>query len=152
MADDSSEEEASQSTLTLALDSNKQKEFEDKVKKLKAQVSTFFVLKGGKKPGLVLIVLIPLFNTSGKFHMVFVLFFQAEDLTPGVIYLGHIPHGFYENQIRDFFSQFGTVNKVRLSRCKKVNTNNDKKYCWNSFFKETLFFLEFSTSCVSLIE
>ena len=64
--------------------------------------------------------------------MVFVLFFQAEDLTPGVIYLGHIPHGFYENQIRDFFSQFGTVNKVRLSRCKKVNTNNDKKYCWNS--------------------
>ena len=62
MADDSSEEEASQSTLTLALDSNKQKEFEDKVKKLKAQVSTFFVLKGGKKPGLVLIVLMPLFN------------------------------------------------------------------------------------------
>ena len=59
MADDSSEEEASQSTLTLALDSNKQKEFEDKVKKLKAQVSTFFVLKGGKKPGLVLIVLMP---------------------------------------------------------------------------------------------
>jgi len=43
MADDSSEEEASQSTLTLALDSNKQKEFEDKVKKLKAQVCTFFV-------------------------------------------------------------------------------------------------------------
>ena len=41
MADDSSEEEASQSTL--ALDSNKQKEFEDKVKKLKAQVCTFFV-------------------------------------------------------------------------------------------------------------
>ena len=43
MADDSSEEEASQSALTLALDSNKQKEFEDKVKKLKAQVCTFFV-------------------------------------------------------------------------------------------------------------
>lgn len=84
--------------------------------------------------------------------MVFVLFFQAEDLTPGVIYLGHIPHGFYENQIRDFFSQFGTVNKVRLSRCKKVNTNNYKKYCWNSFFKETVFFLEFSASCVNLIE
>ena len=59
MADDSSEEEASQSTLTLALDSNKQKEFEDKVKKLKAQVCTFFVLKGGKKLGLVLIVLMP---------------------------------------------------------------------------------------------
>ncbi|CAH3191134.1 unnamed protein product [Porites evermanni] len=92
MADDGSEEEASQSTLTLALDSNKQKEFEDKVKKLKA---------------------------------------QAEDLTPGVIYLGHIPHGFYENQIRDFFSQFGTVNKVRLSRCKK--TARSKGYAFVEF-------------------
>lgn len=73
--------------------------------------------------------------------MVFVLFFQAEDLTPGVIYLGHIPHGFYENQIRDFFSQFGTVNKVRLSRCKKVNANSDKNYVGGTvFFKETVFF------------
>ena len=139
MADDSSEEEASQSTLTLALDSNKQKEFEDKVKKLKAQVCTFLSRKVVRNPVQYVIVLVPSFNTSGKFHMVFVLFFQAEDLTPGVIYLGHIPHGFYENQIRDFFSQFGTVNKVRLSRCKKVDTNNDKKNCWSSFFKETVF-------------
>lgn len=43
-----------------------------------------------------------------------------DDLTPGVIYLGHIPHGFYEDEIRGFFSQFGTINKVRLSRSKKV--------------------------------
>ena len=49
-----------------------------------------------------------------------IFFLQADDMTPGVIYLGHIPHGFYENQIQDFFSQFGTVNKVRLSRSKKV--------------------------------
>ena len=45
---------------------------------------------------------------------------QDDDMTPGVIYLGHIPHGFYEDQIQGFFSQFGTVNKVRLSRSKKV--------------------------------
>ena len=45
-------------------------------------------------------------------------------MTPGVIYLGHIPHGFYEDQIRGFFTQFGRVNKVRLSRSKKVGDSN----------------------------
>lgn len=53
---------------------------------------------------------------------------QADDLTPGVVYLGHIPHGFYEDQIRDFFSQFGTVNKVRLSRSKKVGGSHHFQY------------------------
>ena len=48
-------------------------------------------------------------------------------MTPGVIYLGHIPHGFYENQIQDFFSQFGTVNKVRLSRSRKVGDLDGRK-------------------------
>jgi RNA recognition motif-containing protein len=37
-----------------------------------------------------------------------------------VIYIGHIPHGFYEEQMRGFFSQFGIVTRVRLSRSKKV--------------------------------
>lgn len=44
-----------------------------------------------------------------------------------MIYLGHIPHGFYEDQIQDFFSQFGTVNKVRLSRSKKVGDSDLRK-------------------------
>ena len=48
-------------------------------------------------------------------------------MTPGVIYLGHIPHGFYEDQIQGFFSQFGTVNKVRLSRSKKVGDSDHRK-------------------------
>lgn len=56
---------------------------------------------------------------------------QADDLTPGVVYLGHIPHGFYEDQIRDFFSQFGTVNKVRLSRSKKVGGSHHFQYNGN---------------------
>ncbi|GBG31425.1 MKI67 FHA domain-interacting nucleolar phosphoprotein-like [Hondaea fermentalgiana] len=37
----------------------------------------------------------------------------------GVIYLGHIPHGFYEEQMKGFFSQFGEVVQLRLSRSKK---------------------------------
>jgi nucleolar protein 15 len=39
---------------------------------------------------------------------------------PGVIYLGRIPHGFYEDEMRGYFSQFGTVTRLRLSRNKKV--------------------------------
>jgi len=37
----------------------------------------------------------------------------------GVIYLSHIPHGFYEEQMRDYFSQFGDVNRMCLVRSKK---------------------------------
>jgi nucleolar protein 15 len=37
-----------------------------------------------------------------------------------VVYLGHIAHGFYEQEIRKFFSQFGKVEKVKLVRSKKT--------------------------------
>ena len=42
-------------------------------------------------------------------------------LRRGVIYVGHLPHGFYESQLKDYFSQFGTVTKVHVSRNKKVS-------------------------------
>ena len=41
-------------------------------------------------------------------------------LRRGVIYVGHLPHGFYETQLRGYFSQFGKVTKVHVSRNKKV--------------------------------
>lgn len=37
-----------------------------------------------------------------------------------MIYLGRIPHGFFEAQMRAYFAQFGTVTRLRLSRNKKV--------------------------------
>lgn len=37
----------------------------------------------------------------------------------GVIYVGHLPHGFYEEQMRPFFEQFGTVTRLRVARSKK---------------------------------
>lgn len=40
----------------------------------------------------------------------------------GVIYVGRLPHGFYETQLKEYFSQFGTVTKVHVSRNKKVCT------------------------------
>lgn len=38
----------------------------------------------------------------------------------GVIYLGRIPHGFYEDEMRSYFSQFGSVTRLKLYRSKKV--------------------------------
>ena len=49
----------------------------------------------------------------------------------GVLYLGHIPHGFYEAQMRGFFSQFGDVSKLRLSRNKK--TGRSRHYAFIEF-------------------
>jgi nucleolar protein 15 len=49
----------------------------------------------------------------------------------GVLYVGHIPHGFYEEQMRGFFSQFGTVSRLRLARNKK--TGRSKHYAFVEF-------------------
>lgn len=42
---------------------------------------------------------------------------------PGVIYIGRIPHGFYEHEMRQYLSQFGPVTRVRLSRNKKTGAS-----------------------------
>ena len=41
---------------------------------------------------------------------------------PGIVCLGRIPHGFFEPQIHAYFSQFGKIIRLRLSRNKKVST------------------------------
>ncbi|KAF4043393.1 RNA recognition motif-containing protein [Phytophthora infestans] len=48
-----------------------------------------------------------------------------------VIYLGRVPHGFYEKQMLGFFKQFGVVRRVRLSRNKR--TGNSKHYAFIQF-------------------
>jgi len=45
---------------------------------------------------------------------------SSEEATRGVIYLGHIPSGFEELQMKEFFTQFGTVTRLRLARSKKT--------------------------------
>jgi len=50
---------------------------------------------------------------------------------PGTLYIGRIPHGFYEPQMREYFSQFGIVTKLRLAKNKK--TGHSKHYAFVEF-------------------
>ncbi|XP_058520317.1 MKI67 FHA domain-interacting nucleolar phosphoprotein isoform X2 [Ochotona princeps] len=59
---------------------------------------------------------------------------KQERLTPGVIYVGHLPPTLYESQIQEYFSQFGTVTKFRLCRSKR--TGNSKGYAFVEFESE----------------
>ncbi len=49
----------------------------------------------------------------------------------GVVYLGHIPHGFYEEEMRAFFAQFGAVTRLRLARNKR--SGKSKHYAFIEF-------------------
>lgn len=41
----------------------------------------------------------------------------------GTVYVGRIPHGFYEHEMRQYFSQFGPITRLRLSRNKKTGAS-----------------------------
>ncbi|VUC33449.1 unnamed protein product [Clonostachys rosea] len=47
----------------------------------------------------------------------------ASDGEAGIIYVGRIPHGFYEHEMKQYFSQFGKVTQIRLSRNKKTGAS-----------------------------
>ncbi|ODV79055.1 RNA-binding domain-containing protein, partial [Suhomyces tanzawaensis NRRL Y-17324] len=49
----------------------------------------------------------------------------------GVIYIGRIPHGFYENEMKRYFNQFGNIINLRISRNKK--TGKSKHYGFLEF-------------------
>lgn len=49
----------------------------------------------------------------------------------GVVYVGRIPHGFYEKEMKGYFSQFGDISRLRLSRNKK--TGAPKHYAFIEF-------------------
>ncbi|KAG8523829.1 MKI67 FHA domain-interacting nucleolar phosphoprotein [Galemys pyrenaicus] len=59
---------------------------------------------------------------------------EKEKLTPGVIFVGHLPPALYETQIQAYFSQFGTITRFKLSRSKR--TGNSKGYAFVEFESE----------------
>jgi len=63
----------------------------------------------------------------------------SEKKKPTVLYIGHIPHGFFEDQMRGFFSQFGAIKRLRIARNRK--TGKSKHYG----------FIEFESSAVAEI-
>ena len=48
-----------------------------------------------------------------------------------VIYVSHLPHGFYEKELRQYLVQFGAVTNLRLGRSKK--TGGSKGYAFVEF-------------------
>jgi nucleolar protein 15 len=50
---------------------------------------------------------------------------------PGVVYVGRIPHGFYEHEMMEYFKQFGTILKLRLSRNRRSGAS--KHFAWIQF-------------------
>ncbi|KAJ4843769.1 hypothetical protein Tsubulata_034606 [Turnera subulata] len=51
--------------------------------------------------------------------------------TATVVYVGRIPHGFYEEEMQAYFSQFGKIKRLRIARNKK--TGKSKHYGFIQF-------------------
>lgn len=49
----------------------------------------------------------------------------------GLVYIGHIPHGFYEDEMKNYFKQFGKVTNVKV--CRSRTTGNSKGYGYVEF-------------------
>jgi nucleolar protein 15 len=50
---------------------------------------------------------------------------RCQDTERGTLYIGRIPHGFYEGQMKEYFSQFGDVTRLRLARNRKVRKDHN---------------------------
>jgi nucleolar protein 15 len=61
---------------------------------------------------------------------------NGEPESPGAVYVGRIPHGFYEHQMRAYFSQFGDITRLRLSRNRV--TGSSKHYAFIEFASATV--------------
>mmetsp|Transcript_32354 Transcript_32354/g.68944 ORF Transcript_32354/g.68944 Transcript_32354/m.68944 type:complete len:299 (-) Transcript_32354:50-946(-) len=62
---------------------------------------------------------------------------EEEEAEPrGVVYLGHIPKGFFEPQMRKFFGQFGKLTRMRMARSKK--NAGSKGYAFLEFAEESV--------------
>ncbi|KAH3699555.1 MKI67 FHA domain-interacting nucleolar phosphoprotein-like [Dreissena polymorpha] len=57
--------------------------------------------------------------------------FVPEEGMKGVVYISHLPWGFEEQPMREYFKQFGAIKKLRISRSKK--TGNSKGYAYIQF-------------------
>ncbi|XP_014485868.1 PREDICTED: MKI67 FHA domain-interacting nucleolar phosphoprotein [Dinoponera quadriceps] len=53
---------------------------------------------------------------------------EKKSTDKGIVYIGHIPHGFYEEQMKDYFEQFGKVTRIRVARSKRTGKSRGYGY------------------------
>lgn len=56
---------------------------------------------------------------------------KVKFIQDAVVYIGHLPHGFYEDQLQSYFTQYGEVLGVKVARSKK--TARSKGYAFVQF-------------------
>lgn len=56
------------------------------------------------------------------------------EVKPGVVYVGHIPRGFFEKEMKAYFSQFGEISRLRLARSSR--TGGSKGFAFIEFESE----------------
>ncbi|EDW38926.1 GL13812 [Drosophila persimilis] len=56
---------------------------------------------------------------------------QKERKERGIVFIKHLPHGFFEQQLRQYFKQFGRVLRVRLARSPR--SGNSKGFAFVEF-------------------
>jgi nucleolar protein 15 len=55
----------------------------------------------------------------------------SKSSTRGVLFVSHIPHGFYDEELAEFFGQFGVVTRLRLARSRK--SGNSRGFAFIEF-------------------
>ncbi|KLJ10148.1 hypothetical protein EMPG_14461 [Blastomyces silverae] len=60
----------------------------------------------------------------------------TEPEEPGTVYVGRVPHGFYEHEMRAYFSQFGPITQLRLSRNR--TTGRSKHFAFIEFASDSV--------------
>ncbi|XP_063360318.1 MKI67 FHA domain-interacting nucleolar phosphoprotein-like [Cydia amplana] len=103
----------------VALDSTKQRKFNKSIKGIKKLLK-----KKEDKPHKPA-VLAPKDDESKKEKE------KKKRPDRGLVYLSHIPHGFYEHEMTQYFKQFGMVTKVRVIRSPR--TGRSKGYAFVEF-------------------
>lgn len=57
--------------------------------------------------------------------------FDPKRLNRGIVLVKNLPKGFYEEQLRKYFAQYGRVTRLRLAR--SLRTGNSKHYAYIEF-------------------
>ncbi|CAG9836939.1 unnamed protein product [Diabrotica balteata] len=93
----------------LSLEKSKQKEVVKETKQIKKKIKDGTITVKGTKKALI----------------------SDQEKKRGLIFISHLPHGFYEDELKKYFTQFGKVSNVIV--CRSGKTGNSKGYGYVEF-------------------